>query len=128
MHNAVKLTVTHVAVGVTMLLVGVSLGANSQAAQETPRPTPITRTPTPEPQAKPEAKVQSYPEGTYEVGVDIQPGKYVSKDNSDACYWARLDANDEIRANDIKAGQSIVTIRKTDAKFETSGCNPWVRR
>lgn len=124
-----KTIITHVAVGVVMLLVGVSIGASGSQAETPSTPTPITKTPTPIPQAAPKApKEESYPEGTYEVGVDIQPGKYVSRDNSDGCYWARLSANDDIKANDIRSGQSVVTIRKSDAKFETSGCNPWVRR
>ena len=71
-------------------------------------------------------------DGTYEVGVDIKPGTYVSPPPSSGnCYWARLSGSnslDSIIANNNSSGQSLVTIASTDKFFETSGCNDWSRR
>lgn len=67
--------------------------------------------------------------GTYEVGVDIKPGTYKSGPDNENCYWARLKADGaDIIDNDISAGQSIVTIQKSDKFFKSSGCNEWTRR
>ena len=71
-------------------------------------------------------------DGTFEVGIDVKPGKYVSSTpDSGNCYWARLSGSgtsDDIIDNDNTSGQSVVIIKKTDAFFESSGCNDWVRR
>ncbi|EWT03901.1 hypothetical protein N864_17175 [Intrasporangium chromatireducens Q5-1] len=71
-------------------------------------------------------------DGTYQVGVDVKPGTYVSKKPSSGnCYWARLSREDGlggIIANNNSSGQSVVTIRKTDKYFESSGCSDWTKR
>lgn len=71
-------------------------------------------------------------DGTYAVGVDVQPGTYVSKAPLINCYWARLGGNsgaiDDIIDNNNSAGQSVVTISSSDKYFETSGCSTWTRR
>lgn len=71
-------------------------------------------------------------DGTYEVGVDVKPGTYVSTaPDSGNCYYARLsgtDGFDDIITNGNSSGQSVVTIKKTDKFFETSGCNAWTKR
>lgn len=71
-------------------------------------------------------------DGTYQVGVDVKPGTYVSqKPSSGNCYWARLSGTDGlggIIANNNSSGQSVVTIRKTDKYFESSGCSDWTKR
>jgi len=70
-------------------------------------------------------------DGTYRVGVDIQPGVYVSAGGTGgyACVWFRhrtlgADPTDIIDSN-ASQGQQIVTIAGTDATFETSSCKPW---
>ena len=70
-------------------------------------------------------------DGTYRVGVDIQPGVYVSAGGTGgyACIWFRhstlgADPADIIDSN-ASQGQQIVTIAATDATFETSSCKPW---
>lgn len=68
--------------------------------------------------------------GMFEVGVDIDPGTYVSE-ASGGCYWARLsgsDGFDSIIDNSFGEGQMIVTIKDSDRFFETNGCEPWARR
>ncbi len=70
-------------------------------------------------------------DGTYEVGVDIKPGKYKSK-GGETCYWER-QKNDKgklssIIANSISPGPQVVTIRKRDYAFKTAGCARWIRQ
>ncbi|MDF8263735.1 hypothetical protein [Luteipulveratus flavus] len=71
-------------------------------------------------------------DGTYEVGVDVQPGRYTSTTpDSGNCYWARLksaDGFDGIIANNNSSGQSVVVIKASDKFFESSGCNDWTAR
>ena len=70
-------------------------------------------------------------DGTYEVGVDVKPGTYVSPPPADSCYWARMKAGDgidNIIDNNNNEGQSVVTIRSGDKFFESSGCSDWTRR
>ncbi|WP_347353985.1 hypothetical protein [Intrasporangium sp.] len=71
-------------------------------------------------------------DGTYQVGVDVKPGTYVSKASpSGNCYWARLsgsDGLDSIIANGNTSGQVVVTIKKHDKFFESNGCSDWTRR
>lgn len=70
-------------------------------------------------------------DGTYRVGVDVQPGVYVSAGGTGGfpCVWFRhrtlgADPSDIIDSN-ASQGQQIVTIAGTDATFETSSCKPW---
>ena len=78
--------------------------------------------------APPEAAVAFEGDGTYEVGVDIKPGKYKST-GGDGCYWARLKNLDggfeAIIANNLSDGPQTVTIKKTDKGFKTSNCAAW---
>jgi hypothetical protein len=71
-------------------------------------------------------------DGTYEVGVDVKPGTYVSaKPDSGTCYWARLKGTDGIGGiidNDLSSGRTVVTIKKSDKFFETKGCSDWTKR
>jgi len=70
-------------------------------------------------------------DGTYRVGVDVQPGVYISAGGIGGfpCVWFRhrtlgADPSDIIDSN-ASQGQQIVTIAGTDATFETSSCRPW---
>lgn len=72
-------------------------------------------------------------DGTYQVGVDVEPGTYVSKkSDSGNCYWARLKNGDggseSIISNGNSAGQVVVTIKKSDKFFESNGCSDWTKR
>lgn len=71
-------------------------------------------------------------DGTFQVGVDVQPGTYISTaPDSGNCYWARLsgsDGFDNIIDNSNSSGQSLVTIKATDKFFESRGCNAWTKR
>lgn len=80
----------------------------------------------------PKVAVAMEGDGTYEVGVDVKPGTYVSNKPQLNCYWARLKGSGgsfgDIIANNNTSGRSVVTIKKTDKFFETSGCEPWTKR
>ncbi|WP_139277868.1 hypothetical protein [Rhodococcus marinonascens] len=64
-----------------------------------------------------------------EVGVDLQPGSYLSNGSSDgtkSCLWSRQDSS----GNTSNSGTSIanpatVTIEPTDGKFQSMGCGDW---
>jgi hypothetical protein len=71
-------------------------------------------------------------DGTFQVGVDVKAGTYVSKPSPNGnCYWARLSGSDGIDSiidNENTSGQAVVIIKKTDKFFESSGCSDWTRR
>lgn len=99
----------------------------------TAAPTTTTRTSTKTVTAEPPAPESAIPgDGTFEVGVDIEPGTYMSPAAASGnCYWARLsgsDSFDDIIANNNSSGQSLVTIAATDKFFESSGCDDWTKR
>jgi ABC-type Fe3+-hydroxamate transport system substrate-binding protein len=82
--------------------------------------------------SEPQVGVAMEGDGTYEVGVDVRPGTYVSsKPDSGTCYWARLKGTDGIGGiidNDLSSGRTVVTIKKSDKFFETKGCSDWTKR
>lgn len=86
------------------------------------------------PEKRAKAKKKAVPgfngDGTYEVGADIKPGKYIS--GGELCYWARLKGLSgefgDIIANGNGPGRQIVIIRKSDKAFETQRCNRWVKK
>jgi hypothetical protein len=70
----------------------------------------------------------TFGEGTQRVGRDIAAGTYRSR-GGDGCYWARLRSFSgnlsAILANTNASGSTIVTIKRTDKGFESSGCATW---
>jgi hypothetical protein len=71
-------------------------------------------------------------DGTYQVGVDIRPGLYMTTGaaGSDVCSWLRLSsAGGREASNVIERGESsgaqYALIAPTDAAFETHGCRAW---
>lgn len=93
-------------------------------APATTRTVTVTRTVTPAPLATVPG------EGTYLVGVDMAPGVWrAAATTADSCYWARLSSTDtgDIIDNNNTSGPVVLTIRKTDVAFETSGCAEWRR-
>jgi hypothetical protein len=87
---------------------------------------PTTTVPPPPTTAKPKVIT----DGTFVVGVDIEPGTYRSKVPG-SCYWARLSSftgSDNVIANDIVSdGILVVTIQPTDVGFKTHRCGGWER-
>lgn len=69
-------------------------------------------------------------EGTWAVGVDVQPGTYRTKEAvSGQCYWGiYADANgDDIVANDIVTGGRPTVTIKSGQFFKTSRCGDWIK-
>jgi len=71
-------------------------------------------------------------DGTFVIGVDIQPGVYKSPaPQSGMCSWARLKKLsgitdfDAIIKNGNNTGPGFVTIEPTDVAFATQMCDPW---
>lgn len=95
-----------------------------------------TGAPTPAEKPKAEKKSARFGDGTYEVGVDIEPGRYKVTVPADSvmCFYQRLkdDTGDtgSIIAQDVKqpGAKASVTVKKSDGFFETSGCGEWVRQ
>jgi hypothetical protein len=78
--------------------------------------------------ATPAGPASAFPgDGTFRVGVDIQPGTYRSQGGT-SCYWERLrglsGTVEDIIANGA-AGPQVVQIAPTDAAFKTQSCLPW---
>jgi len=75
---------------------------------------------------------ERFDNGTYRVGVDIQPGTYVVEveEPFDGCYWARLDANgNTIQNNFISSGfRAEVMIAENDHSFTSERCGEWIRQ
>ena len=71
-------------------------------------------------------------DGTYIVGTDLKAGTYANSPVGDNCYWARLKnfggTLTGVLANDNASGRAIVTIKKSDKGFTTSGCGTWKKR
>lgn len=68
-------------------------------------------------------------DGTYIVNTDVAPGRWRS-DGAGSCYWARLrnfTGRDDIIANNIAKGPSIVEISPGDRGFNSSGCGTWTK-
>jgi hypothetical protein len=87
----------------------------------------------PEPQ-KPDPQQPSFAsfgDGTYQVGADIQPGTYRTREGSPNCYYERLKnftgGINSILANANTYAPAIVTIRPTDAGFNSQGCATWTK-
>lgn len=128
-------------VAVAALMVGMVVGSDTYVSEPTvadvpetttSQPAPTKQTPVVKTTPKPKkAPVKTWGPGTYEVGVDIKPGKYKSVDNGALCYWARLSSLEDemsIKANHLGEGKSlVVVIRASDKAFKTSGCSPWVK-
>lgn len=74
----------------------------------------------------------SFGEGRVEIGVDIEPGRYVAIDVI-GCFWERsrglTDAPVHVNARGLRdtAHQVIVDIPHTDRTFFSSGCGTWTR-
>jgi hypothetical protein len=97
---------------------------SAPTASKVPEPTKTT---------KPESK-STMEEGTYEIGVDAQAGRYkttVPQDSSN-CYWERTKDDsgdsDSIIANDnVNPGARASITVKSGEFFKSSGCGTWTR-
>lgn len=102
--------------------VTVTLPAEPAETVEVPVPGPTKTIRVTAPPPGPKAVITE--DGTYLVGTDIKPGTYKAP-GSELCYWARLKTGGDIIDNHLGEGQAVVTIKKTDKAFETTGCGEW---
>lgn len=77
--------------------------------------------------AEPPGLPSSMDDGTWEVGDDVQSGKYQTTGGND-CYWARLKHGDDSPAGVIQknlgpGAQTVDVNQKED--FQTLGCGTW---
>ena len=105
----------------------ISSAANTPAPQVKSKSEP-TATSTPTPTITPTPKPGLGP-GTYEVGIDVQPGIHAGKAGTgilDSCYWERLRGVSgefsDVIANNNAIGQFYVEILPTDKYFKV-GCD-----
>ncbi|WP_280356632.1 hypothetical protein [Nocardia otitidiscaviarum] len=69
-------------------------------------------------------------DGTFRVGVDIEPGVYTTTTAVQACGWARLSAeipelDAMIETGGAVNGKATVEIKAGDVAFYTVGCGTW---
>lgn len=73
----------------------------------------------------------NFGDGTYQVGTDIQPGTYRTREGSPGCYYERLSGFsgefDDILANGNTDAPAVITIKPTDAGFTSQGCGTWTK-
>lgn len=92
---------------------------------------PAGPTATHAPTATPTPNFAHFGDGTFQVGKDIQPGTYRTRQASSGCYWARLSgfggSVGEIIANDNTDSPAVVTIAASDKGFESQNCGTWTQ-
>ena len=105
---------------------------------DTPVPTATatsTDTPVPTPTADLAATqtVEAYgalaePKGSgfFTVGTEILPGKWRSTGSGDGCYWARLDAQQELLDNHFGFAGGTVNIQPSDYEVQFEDCGTWI--
>ncbi len=102
-----------------------SFVSSPTVVKPTPTPTIAKPTPTPTPQ------YASFGDGIFQVGTDIQPGTYRTRNPSPGCYYARLSgfggSVGDIIANDNTDYPAIVTIEPGDKGFESQNCDTWTK-
>src|SRR5215204_2392201 len=73
----------------------------------------------------------TFSDGTYQVGTDVQPGTYRTREGSTGCYFERLSGfsgeMNDIVANNNTDAPVVVTIEPTDAGFTSSSCDTWTK-
>jgi hypothetical protein len=80
--------------------------------------------------AKAKTSAVTVGEGVWQVGVDVQPGRYrlaVSPSKDDNCYWliSRDDAGEDIVSNGLPTGGHPQVTLKKGQYFTTQDCGSW---
>ncbi|MGE3795957.1 MAG: hypothetical protein AB7I38_18805 [Dehalococcoidia bacterium] len=114
--------------GVALVLVTIAATSGGEPAP-TPAPSNATGQASAPTAAAPSGPATTVDDGTHEVGVDVEPGKYKTPGSS-ACYWARLKENDgsvgDIIDNGFSSGPQVTTLRKGEY-FQSQGCETWAK-
>ncbi len=70
-------------------------------------------------------------DGSYVVGVDIEPGDYVADSGDNVCRWFRNSPFNisvpNFSGGYQSVGRQIATILPSDTGFYSDGCGPWTR-
>lgn len=64
-------------------------------------------------------------DGVYEVGVDIQPGKWKTSGEGQSCYWETTSKGGDIMDNDNVSGPTVVVIPASAFSFTSKDCGTW---
>jgi hypothetical protein len=76
------------------------------------------------------SRTAPFGDGTYLVGVDIEPGTWRTNGVGASCYWARLrnlNRESSVIAQNIGEGPAIMTVLPTDVAVDVSRCGTWTR-
>jgi hypothetical protein len=71
----------------------------------------------------------SFGDGTWRVGVDVQPGTYQSL-GQDNCYYELLSGfggPDDVIGNDLPNGPATITLDSSILGVKSSGCGTWTK-
>ena len=73
--------------------------------------------------------LSEFNDGSYLVGVDIEPGDYVADSGDNVCRWFR-NSQFNVAVPDFSGGyqsigRQIATILPSDTGFYSDGCGPW---
>ncbi|GAA0921100.1 hypothetical protein Vau01_009690 [Virgisporangium aurantiacum] len=103
----------------------------ASAAAPAPATSTVTVTAAPPANAAPPAGAgATIEEGTYSVGVDIQPGTYRAIGAGSDCYWAITKSGtngSDIIDNHIGGGNLTVTL-KAGQDFTSQRCGTWSKK
>lgn len=89
------------------------------------------------PSETPEVVGATLADGTYTVGVDVEPGVWQNSDSSNFCYWERLSGftedavagfghvTDDVIESGISFELQTVEVRPSDAGFYALDCGTW---
>ena len=72
-------------------------------------------------------ELAGYRDGSYRVGVDIEPGIYIADDISGICHVRFTDVDGQLRGLSF-VGRAILKVGESDAEFTSDGCGEWVSR
>ena len=125
---------------IALLVVGSALGGTGSAPSSSTTGTSVGVATSPgvadaaeAPAAPPAAAagpLTTFADGTYEVGVDVAPGKYKTQAEG-FCYWDRTKKNDgslgDIVQQGVGDGAQVVTI-KSGEFFKSQSCGTWTRQ
>lgn len=127
-----------IGVGVAFFLgIGIGAAGGTVDTGATPEVT-VTKTVVAKPKAAatktataaPAGPATSFGDGSYRVGEEIKAGTYRAPGGGN-CYWERLkDFKGElgsILANENPSGPTTVTIKSSDAGFQSHDCGGWKR-
>lgn len=71
-------------------------------------------------------EANSFGDGLYQVGTDLQPGLYRT-DGGFGCYWAKLNSSNTSDFIDNHFGDGPQTVEISTGWFESAGCGTWRR-